>query len=788
MKLVDRLKIYARSFKPNEFVYTTLCSRLTIQNQTIFMEFFHGRVLAGNVGALFSTLIKDNRFAKWQIIVPVDKTIYKEVQEEYSSYDNVKIIVLQSMQYSYHLATAQFLINDSTFLPYFSKKIKQVYLNLWHGTPFKCMGYDEPDITGWRVENTLRNFIHTDYLLMSNEYSKNLFDRAYRLLGIFNGTMLLGGYPRNDALVKLAGNDDIAERLRRKFNLPEGKKIILYAPTWRGRIGNVVSTEYFDKVTISKLIRNHSDIILLYRGHPIVDSGVAFGGRVIDVSTYKDINELYLCSDILITDYSSSFIDYSILGKPIIFFMYDEDLYRQERGIYEEMYERLPGPVCGDITELSQILGKQLLTNYSEEDDNLNAFRDEYCSFDNGKATEDIIDTVFFNEDSVKSIEYTSTKPGKQKLLIFMGGWFTNGVTVSALNLLNALDYTKYSVDLLMRPTAFNYPHNIKQIPEQVNIIATCGHMSLELLLQYALQILNIPRVARINPLKAYKKEFKRLLGENQYDTVINFCGYSPLFTSLLASVEQSKKIIFMHNNLRKEQKLRFPRLKITIGLLDKYDVLVPVSQSLGKVLAKDFPKQKDKLKECENLIGWEKILTKAQDSAQIIVDNNYYNFITIGRYSPEKGHDRLLNAFKEVSDRYSQARLYIVASHGPLENATKALVKKLGLQKKVVLTGLLDNPYPLLRQCNCFVLSSLYEGQGLVLLEAMTLGVPVISTDVEGARSVVKGHGLLVESCKDGLIHGMEKAIKGELQKPAFDAKKYDQQAIEKFYCLLES
>ncbi len=788
MKVPARLKIYARSFKPNEFVYTTLCSRLKVRPRTILMESGHRRILMGNVLALFEALVDDDRFFNWEIIVSVSKELYGTVKEEYSQYSNVKVICSQSVQYAFYLSRVQFLINDNTFYPYFSRKTGQVYLNLWHGTPFKCMGFDEPDITAWKMGNALRNFIHCDYLLVTNEYSKELFDRAYRLSGVFNGTMLLGGYPRNDILVESAGDNEIVKTMRRKLELTEGKKVVMYAPTWRGRIGSPVSTEYSDKVTLAKLLNRHDDIILLYRGHPIVDSEATFSGRVIDVSTYKEINDLYICSDILITDYSSSFIDYSILGKPVLFYMYDEDLYREERGFYEEMYEQLPGPVCRSMVELSAALTKQLQATENEINGKVKTFKDKYCNFDNGKATEDIINQLFFRKNQVKEMSYKKTTPTRKKLLMYMGGWFTNGVTVSAINLLNNLDYTKYSVSLLMRPTAFYYPHNIKQIPEQVNLISTVGNMSMELLLQYALQLLNIPGVSRINPLESYKKEVRRLVGDNQYDAVINFCGYSPFFTSLLASVEHGKKIIYLHNNIKKEQELRFPRLKITMSLLDRYDVLVPVSESLGQVIAEDFPKQKQKLKVCENLMGWEKVLRWARETTQINVDKNCYNYITIGRHSPEKGHDRLLHAFKAVSERHKQARLYIVASHGLLEDTIKVLVKTLGLQDKVILTGPLDNPFPLLRQCDCFVLSSLYEGQGLVLLEAMALGVPVISTDVEGARSVVGDYGLLVESGIKGLTSGMDKAIENGLRKPDFDSEAYDRKAIEKFYSILEA
>ena len=116
------IRIYGKSFKPNEFVYTTLCSRLKVRPKTILIESFHGRFLMGNIATLLNTLATDERFGQYQIFVAVKKEIYNEQKDEYSSYSNVKVIRFQSLQYIYYLATSQYLINDTTFFPYFSKK------------------------------------------------------------------------------------------------------------------------------------------------------------------------------------------------------------------------------------------------------------------------------------------------------------------------------------------------------------------------------------------------------------------------------------------------------------------------------------------------------------------------------------------------------------------------------------------------------------------------------------------------------------------------------------------
>src|SRR5699024_8136108 len=142
------------------------------------------------------------------------------------------------------------------------------------------------------------------------------------------------------------------------------------------------------------------------------------------------------------------------------------------------------------------------------------------------------------------------------------------------------------------------------------------------------------------------------------------------------------------------------------------------------------------------------------------------------------------IRSFARVVRRYPKAKLYIVGE-GALEYQLKLLVLDLGLAKHVFFTGQLDNPYFLLNQCDCFVLSSNYEGQAIVLLEALILGKPVITTDIPGPRSVVDGgHGLIVENSVDGLTRGMEDFLSGRnvLERP-FDYKAYQNEAMAMFY-----
>jgi CDP-glycerol glycerophosphotransferase len=166
-----------------------------------------------------------------------------------------------------------------------------------------------------------------------------------------------------------------------------------------------------------------------------------------------------------------------------------------------------------------------------------------------------------------------------------------------------------------------------------------------------------------------------------------------------------------------------------------------------------------------------------------LLPQKEHVSFVTVGRLSPEKDHAKLIKAFSKIVLFNSNARLYIIGD-GPLKNNLINLIKKLGLNDKVFLTGKLSNPFRIVNECDCFILSSHYEGQPLVLLEAMILRKPIIGTDVTGIRSVLKEqYGELVENSEDGLVNGMLKFLRGEVNAGKFDYVDYNRKAMKMFY-----
>ncbi|HET7627570.1 MAG TPA: glycosyltransferase, partial [Bacillales bacterium] len=164
-------------------------------------------------------------------------------------------------------------------------------------------------------------------------------------------------------------------------------------------------------------------------------------------------------------------------------------------------------------------------------------------------------------------------------------------------------------------------------------------------------------------------------------------------------------------------------------------------------------------------------------------------NFVNVGRLSPEKGQDNLIRAFARFHRRHANSKLYILGN-GPLKPDLQALAKELDVDDAVYLLGQLENPFAFMRKCDCFVLSSHYEGQPMVLLEAMTLGMNIVATDIVANRTVLDdgSYGLLVKDSVDGLVKGMTQVAERNVPMKKFDYETYNLTAMATFYEKLQS
>ena len=170
------------------------------------------------------------------------------------------------------------------------------------------------------------------------------------------------------------------------------------------------------------------------------------------------------------------------------------------------------------------------------------------------------------------------------------------------------------------------------------------------------------------------------------------------------------------------------------------------------------------------------------------MLDSGKKKFVSVGRFSVEKGHARLVRAFERVHRIQKDTCLVIIGGSGDLWEKTIRLVEESSCPDAVFLVRDMSNPFPLIKQCDCLVLSSLYEGFGLVLAEADVLGVSCFTVDIDGPRSFMQTYGgRIVENSEEGIYEGMLDALKTDgLHILSVDYETYNKKAVAEFEGLL--
>jgi CDP-glycerol glycerophosphotransferase len=305
-----------------------------------------------------------------------------------------------SLPYLKALAQAEYWVDNQSYPLKVAKRPETTYIQTWHGSALKRMGFDEPE---WKLKSReeqaeqQRTLDRFDRFLIRSEHDVRTLARAFRLQ---ERTLLRVGYPRNDALVQAKQREEATGQRERgalaaEFGIPEDKQILLYAPTFRQRGGKRRFELPFDVERFADtfgdryvlLVRSH------YLNHVVLPPSVR--GRVIDVTDYHDMTPLLALADGLITDYSSVMFDYSLLDRPMFFFTYDYDEYVHEgRGTYFDLLERAPGPVVRTEDELHAVLDslEEQKVKYAAPRERFVA---DFGEFDQGNAAQSIVDQFF---------------------------------------------------------------------------------------------------------------------------------------------------------------------------------------------------------------------------------------------------------------------------------------------------------------------------------------------------------------------------------------------------------
>lgn len=396
VKTKRTLRTARRKKIKNGLMLYRLFQKMPVKENLVLFESFLGRSYSDNPKALYLKL-KEQR-PELELVWIFSKEPSDDVKEACPNW-----VLKNSFAYYQAMARAKYWIFNTRQPLSLTKREETIYLQTWHGTPLKRLGLDmeEVHMAGTNATRYKRNFYNQaqewNYLISPNAYSSEIFKSAFG----FQNTMLETGYPRNDLLYA----DDQAgliSEIKARLDIPADKKVVLYAPTWRDDEFIARGKYRFDlQLDLNEMqARLGDDYVVLLRMHYLIAQNMDISGHegfAYDVSSYGDIAELYLISDVLITDYSSVFFDYAHLQRPMIFFTYDLEKYASTlRGFYFDFEAVVPGPLLKETDQVIDYI-EQIDTKSVAYQEKYDRFLERFCSLDDGTASERVLAELFPN-------------------------------------------------------------------------------------------------------------------------------------------------------------------------------------------------------------------------------------------------------------------------------------------------------------------------------------------------------------------------------------------------------
>ena len=374
-------------------IYKRIFRKLPVKKDLFLFESFLGKSYGDSCRAIYEYMIANEQQPKKRKFVWIIDNKDAQIPGRH------KEVKPLSLRYFYYVARCGAWINNMRQPAWYEKREGVRFLETWHGTPLKKLVFDMDDVHSASPEYKMTFYKQSriwDWLVSDNRFSTDAFESAF----LFPREKILElGYPRNDLLYG-SDRDERAAKIREKLGIPKDKKVVLYAPTWRDDDYYGPGQYKFElPLDLNMMEQLKDEYFFILRTHYFIADHLQLDDAkkqfVADCSRYNDIGELYLISDVLITDYSSVFFDYANLGRPILFYVYDFEKYRDTlRGFYFDMESGVPGPLLFTNEEVLGAL-KDIGAVEREYTDKYKAFREKFCGLDDGHAAERVVKAAF---------------------------------------------------------------------------------------------------------------------------------------------------------------------------------------------------------------------------------------------------------------------------------------------------------------------------------------------------------------------------------------------------------
>lgn len=358
------------------FLFNLSAHLFKLKNNTVALVSMHNENFNDSLGQIYEELKKYGKYS-FVFISRTDLEVKLKNVPKVLSFFFVK---------SRKLAQSKYVFLNDNFLPMSKLNFKKgvVITQLWHGEGvFKRFGLeiaqDETTRKNERAANEKLSFV-----VCSSKAAAPYYEKAF---GVKSEQVLPLGSPRTDYFYLKENETKAKERIQKMYPQTKGKKLVLYAPTFRDN--ETDDSEIIKRFNAQKISQSLGDeYVILVRLHPQVHF---FGGEIsgaINVTDYDDVRQLVMCCDVLVTDYSSICMDFSLLDKKTIFFAYDKDKYESIRNFYFDYEEYIPGKVVYTADEIIEEI-----KNPIDKEKN-NRFKRFNFDFFDGQSARRVIDSV----------------------------------------------------------------------------------------------------------------------------------------------------------------------------------------------------------------------------------------------------------------------------------------------------------------------------------------------------------------------------------------------------------
>ncbi len=730
--------------------------RLPIEEKTILFQSFAGKKVAGE--SLFGLISLCKKYDDYRIIVAFDEFEKYKPELLIPYLDKIEFIKTYEKtlsarelsngikpnyteEFSYHLATAKYLVSDVTFVPEFTKREEQVYFNLWHGTPLKTLGKSEKQVQGKssNISNIQRNFFLADKIITNNDFNKYVYENDYMIKGELKR--------KNKVLVTPSYRNNIESILDDESYMDEERIVLAY--TWDfDYIKNDELFRLFLKEFELKINRYNKeyqrDFVFYISIHYVMLNDELKRWMNENLKNIKYIDEsvdldyFVYKSYALITDFSSIMFDAGLKNTRVLLDHSNIDSYKEKRGIYEDIYNKIPYEKFNSTDEMLKGL-------YSKDDFNYDEFNSNF--FENeGKFD--------FNSGWVEELlNYEKKETECKNVLIYPGSYQQNGITTTFKNTVKKLLNLGYDVTMWMPKFAHSqtkvfgiYDELKVQFPEhEIDILHSPTYFSVpeenvDIFIDNFKAKEKLSSDIFLDSLGLY---YKSATG-SKFDHFIHFSGYEwPI--GLAPINDDVNKSIFIHNDMLKESKYKGNVQNEVIDFIyESFDHIIYVGEGLKNVLEEDerFLKLESKSSVVQNTIdvnfnksNVDLDLTDLDENIKKILKNkDVFKILNIGRINTyQKNHLLLFKVFEEYKVKYdNDAVLFVVGgskSHPDLmsdyHNECQELIENSKWSDDIYFLTNID-VRQLLNYVDYMLLPSFYEGEPVSTLEAASYGIPV--------------------------------------------------------------